>query len=247
MRLFGLIGHPLSHSFSGTYFAKKFLLDDVKDAEYRLFDLEETARYPALLKAHANLCGLNVTIPYKTSIIPYIDELDEMSAAINAVNTIKILPHKTIGYNTDVIGFELALKKFIGGERLSALILGTGGASKAVEFVLKKMNIPHLVISRNQGIDVLSYGQLTANMLREHCLLINCTPLGKFPDVNLKPALPYNALSKNHFLFDLNYNPAETAFLQEGMAVKAKVQNGLSMLHLQADAAWEIWNSPEYL
>lgn len=244
MKLFGLIGWPLGHSFSKKYFSEKFERAGISDARYELFPLENINELPALLSNEPDLCGLNVTIPHKESVIPYLHDLDETARAVGAVNCIKIADGKLIGYNTDVVGFEQSLNDF--WERPipahlepEALILGTGGASKAVAFVLKKRGIPFYFVSRNPvHPNTLDYTALEGRKPR---LIINCTPLGTFPKVDEMPPLPKSIFHDDQMMYDLVYNPAETLLLREAKLHGAQIRNGLEMLRLQAEAAWEIW------
>lgn len=244
-RLFGLIGFPLSHSFSKGYFTEKFHNEGIKDSSYELYPLANIAQFPALLATQPELLGLNVTIPYKEAVIPFLDELEEEAKAIGAVNTITIRNGKTKGYNTDVYGFEMSFKKHLQPHHQKALVLGTGGASKAVLHVLRKLNIPFLLVSRNTAEDRISYGDITPELLSDYTIIINTSPLGMYPATEASPPLPYNALSPNHYLYDLIYNPPVTTFLQKGKEASATTENGLEMLYLQAEKAWEIWNRPE--
>jgi shikimate dehydrogenase len=244
--LFGLIGYPLSHSFSKRYFTEKFMREGFEGCQYELFPLKDIAELPSLLDLHPNLQGLNVTIPYKEQVIPYLDELDEGAAAIGAVNTIKRAGGRLLGYNTDVYGFEQSLRSFLqaAGEtpgQLQALILGTGGSSKAVAFALRQLGIRFRFVSRHPGPEALSYEEIDADRIRQYRLLVNTTPLGMSPKVEACPPLPYSALEPGHLLFDLVYNPALTAFLAKGQAQGAAIKNGLEMLELQAEKAWEVW------
>lgn len=244
MNAFGLIGFPLSHSFSEKYFTHKFEKENILNAVYRAHPLASIDEFPALIKANPELVGLNVTIPYKEQIIPFLDSLDHTAEKIGAVNTIKINKGKLIGYNTDYFGFKGSLIKFIGPNAMpeKALILGTGGASKAVKFVLKDLNIDFQFVSRKTSKQAISYEEINQEIIRSSNLIINCTPLGTYPKVNELPALPYAQLTTNHFLFDLVYNPLVTAFMQKGIDAKCWVKNGLEMLHGQAEKAWEIWS-----
>lgn len=245
-RLFGLIGYPLSHSFSKGYFTTKFEQEQIPNCQYENFPIETIAAFPDLIQSQPDLVGLNVTIPYKQVVMPYLDELDEGAAAIGAVNTIKVVDGQLKGYNTDVIGFSESLKELLGEKAstpLSALVLGTGGAAKAVFFALQQMGISYKTISRSKEKGDLTYEEVTADVLRQHRLIVNTTPLGMSPKVKTLPELPYIALTNQHFLYDLVYNPETTAFLQKGKDRGASVRNGLQMLHLQAEAAWSIWNS----
>lgn len=244
-KLFGLIGYPLSHSFSKKYFAQKFEKEGISNCQYENFPLKTIAEFPDLLKQQAHLVGLNVTIPYKQLVIPFLDQLDESARAVGAVNTIKIQNRQLIGYNTDVYGFEQSLKiileqKYAPSETLNALILGTGGAAKAVAFILKKLGIIFKYVSRTPKANQLAYTQLKT--LEHYPIIINTTPLGMSPNIHTLPKLPYHTLSDQHLLYDLVYNPVVTAFLQQGLERGASIKNGLEMLHLQAEKAWEIWN-----
>jgi shikimate dehydrogenase len=247
MRKFGLIGYPLGHSFSKKYFTEKFEKHGI-DAEYELYPLEDIEELTSLLKQNKKLEGLNVTIPYKQLVLNYLDEIDEKAAQIGAVNTIKIKSGKLKGYNTDYIGFKNSLVKFIGSNPMphQSLILGTGGASKGIQEALKDLNISFQLVSRNPKANELSYEALNAAKFQdfnEAKLIINTTPLGTAPNVGQLPELPYHLLTKEHFLYDLVYNPLETAFLKKGIEAKCWVKNGLEMLYGQAEAAWEIWNA----
>ncbi len=245
-RLFGLIGYPLSHSFSKKYFSEKFAKAGITDACYELFPIPKIEALPELLQQHPNLVGLNVTIPYKQAVLPYLDKLSEGAAAVGAVNTIRCSGDQLEGFNTDVVGFETSLCSWLEATRggwsgLKALVLGTGGAAKAVAFVLGRLEIPFKMVSRAPGKDRLSYGQVTPEVVAVHKLLINTTPLGMSPSTSSKPKLPYHALGSSHYLYDLVYNPASTAFMELGLKQGAKAMNGLQMLHGQAEAAWVIW------
>jgi shikimate dehydrogenase len=242
MKTFGLIGYPLSHSFSPGYFAHKFETQNITDAEYLSFPISSINKLTELVANNKSLVGLNVTIPYKQAVIPFLDELDETAVAVGAVNTIKIKNNKLIGYNTDVIGFEKSLSRLLENDS-HAIILGTGGAAKAVGFVLKKLNIEHIYVSRNKSKHTFNYEELDETIIKKHTLIINTTPIGMSPEVSSSPNIPYNLLSEQHFLFDLIYNPEITLFLQKGKDKGCRTQNGLEMLHLQADSSWSIWNS----
>ncbi len=241
---FGLIGRNISYSFSRSYFARKFEDLDLRDHAYRNFDLEEIGQFPEVIETTPGLIGLNVTIPYKESVIPFMDELDPVAKAIGAVNTISIKNGKLTGHNTDAYGFETSLRPFIPENGIEkALVLGTGGASKAVMYTLEKLGIAAVRVSRKRARGLLTYEDLNAAVLREHQLVVNCTPLGTFPNINDKPDLPYEQLNTTHLLYDLIYNPEETAFLKEGKKRGAQTCNGYQMLVHQAEKAWEIWNS----
>lgn len=247
MRQYGLIGYPLGHSFSKGYFSEKFIRENITDAVYELFPLKNIAAFPQLLQAQPQLAGLNVTIPYKEAVIPYLSELHESAANVGAVNVIRFAGDKRIGYNSDYFGFRQSLAAWLPAERhgLQALVLGTGGAAKAVCAALRDLNINFKLVSRQATEQQLSYAQLhrQPELLRNASLLINTTPLGMQPQTSTKPDLPYEQLSKDHYLYDLVYNPAETSFMKEGLSRGARAKNGLEMLHLQAEKAWEIWNT----
>ena len=241
MKKLGLIGYPLSHSFSKQYFQEKFSKEDIQNYEYELYPLENMSLFPELLEKETQLLGLNVTIPYKQSIVLCLDELSEAAKEIGAVNTILIKNGKKIGYNTDYIGFKQSLINFVGSEQLQALVLGTGGASKAVQAVLKSLQIPFQLVSRHNSKEAISYQNLPQQDWQTHRLIINTTPLGMYPDIEKFPAIPYELITHEHFLYDLVYNPEETTFLKKGKEKNAKTKNGLEMLCLQAEAAWKIW------
>jgi shikimate dehydrogenase len=253
VRLFGLIGSPLTHSFSEKYFAEKFLRENIADASYKLFPIDSIEKLPGLIAANPELTGLNVTIPYKEKVIPFLDELDETAKAVGAVNTILITRHLSPanrpflrGFNTDVHGFRQSIKPFLTSAHERALILGTGGASKAIEFVLKQIGVDCIFVSREkktvQGKTILTYEELNSYVINSCKLIVNCSPVGTFPNVNEFPKLPYESVSKEHLLYDLVYNPAESEFLKRGKANGAETMNGLDMLKMQAEKAWEIWN-----
>ena len=242
MRKFGLVGKKLGHSFSKRYFTEKFAREGIADAVYELYELPEIAGFPELLAREPELVGLNVTVPYKEAIIPYLHELDNSAARIGAVNTIKIEDGKTKGYNTDFIGFRDTLQQFYpAGAGAKALVLGTGGAAKAVWAALDELAIPYTSASRNPARNQLQYEAVTPEVLQAYALIINTTPLGMAPNTASAPAIPYEALTPGHYLYDLVYNPEETLFLQKGRLAGAHTMNGLPMLHAQADAAWKIW------
>lgn len=246
MTSFGLIGYPVVQSSSVAYFTAKFQEEGLSDFHYHLFPLQEVSGLPALIADNASLCGLNVTIPHKVTVIPLLDKLEATAIAVGAVNTIAIIRKNDNiflkGYNTDVIGFEQSFLPLLKPGPKRALVLGTGGASKAVAYVLHKNNIPLTYVSRNpESQDQLAYKDISGNVLAAHNIIINTTPLGKYPHTSAFPALPYELLTSAHLLYDLNYNPEITRFLQLGTAKGAMVKNGLQMLHLQADASWDIW------
>jgi shikimate dehydrogenase len=244
MRLFGLIGYPLGHSFSKKYFTQKFSQEGISDAEYDLFPIEAITLLPQLLKANPRLKGLNVTIPYKEQVLPYLD-VPGITAQIGACNCIHIKEGKLFGYNTDVVGFRESFVPGLRREDTHALILGTGGASKAVAYALEQLGISYRYVSRNGEPDgpALSYEAVTPEVLQQYTVLINCSPVGTFPKVEDAPQLPYSALTSRHYLYDLVYNPEVTRFLQEGAQRGAITRNGYDMLRLQAEESWKIWNS----
>ena len=243
MRKFGLIGKKLGHSFSKKYFTEKFAREGIADASYELYELPEAAMLKDLLQQEPELVGLNVTVPYKEAVMPLLDELDEAAEKIGAVNTIRINRGKTKGYNTDYIGFKATLERFYPtAQRGKALVLGTGGAAKAVQAALDALGVPYAVVSRTPKQGELSYEQLTPALVHEHNLIINTTPLGMSPAAETYPPLPYSSITKYHYSYDLVYNPEETLFLRKSAAAGAKTINGMEMLYLQADEAWGIWN-----
>lgn len=242
--LYGLIGYPLSHSFSKGYFSQKFEKEEISDSFYELFPIENIELLLPILRSHPNLKGLNVTIPYKEQVIGYLNKLDEGARLIGAVNCIKIENGILIGYNTDAFGFERDLKEFLQNEDAKpqqALVLGTGGAAKAVTFVLNKLHIPFKFVSREPSKGDITYAELTS--LDDYQLIINTTPLGMAPNFDSFPDIPYYCLNEHHLLYDLVYNPVQTLFLQKGAAQGASTRNGMNMLHYQAEKAWEIWKS----
>jgi shikimate dehydrogenase len=232
----------LSHSFSKKYFTEKFNCEGIKNASYELFPFENIDMLPDLIKAEPNLYGLNVTIPYKQEVLRFLDVLSPVVKEINACNCIKIVEGKLIGFNTDVIGFEKSLKKKLKIHHSQAIILGTGGAAKAVEFVLRKLEISYIQVSRIKSEYAISYKELTSEIIATHNLIINTTPLGMYPAIDESPAIPYEYISNSHYLFDLVYNPSETVFLKKGRVQGADTENGADMLVDQAEASWEIWN-----
>jgi len=238
-RIYGLIGYPITHSFSPGYFASKFMQEGIKDCKYLAFPIASILGFKNLPKE--NLVGLNVTIPFKEVIIPFLDEITGDAESIQAVNTIVFKAGKTVGYNTDVYGFEMSLRPFLEEQsHTHALILGSGGASKAVKYVLNRCNIDFEVVSRKGP---LTYKDLTKEYIAKHTLIINTTPLGMSPKVKEKPRIPYEALGEKHLLFDCIYNPEKTLFLKTGEEQGARIKNGLEMLQLQAEKSWEIWEN----
>ena len=237
---YGLIGKDISYSFSKGYFARKFEAMKLANHSYENFDLPQIEAFEQL-KSEANVSGFNVTIPYKESILPYLTDIDDTAAKIGAVNTIKVVQDELIGYNTDAYGFQKSLEPHLAAHHKNALVLGTGGASKAVLYVLDLLNIKATSVSRSPDHAQIGYDDLTQDILEDHLLLINCTPLGTYPDVDRKPSVPYDFLTDKHLLFDLIYNPSKTAFLKEGENKGATICNGHRMLELQAEKSWEIW------
>ena len=240
--LYGLIGYPLSHSFSKDYFAGKFKKENIHESFYEVFPIPTVELFPDLTDRCKNLRGLNVTIPYKEKVIPYLNELDKTAEEIGAVNTIKFSDGKMIGYNTDVYGFEKSLLPLLQPYHQHALILGTGGASKAVAYVLKKLEITIHFISRNKTGNTLSYEELTPAMIAVSKLIINTSPVGMYPHIEECPDISYDHITDKHLLYDLIYNPEETLFLKKGKEQGAAAKNGLEMLELQAERSWQIWN-----
>lgn len=238
---FGLIGKNISYSFSKKYFTEKFSDMGMDDHSYENFDLQAIEEFKNVLENNKNVKGLNVTIPYKEAVIPYLTELDSQAEKIGAVNTIQFTDIGLKGFNTDAYGFQTTLLPFLKWHHKKALILGTGGASKAVAHVLEELGIAHTFVSRMPIDNQIGYQDLTEKMMQEFTVLVNCTPLGTHPNVGQKPNIPYTYLTDKHFLFDLIYNPEKTAFLKEGEIRGASISNGLRMLQLQADKAWEIW------
>lgn len=243
LRSFGLIGYPLTHSFSKKYFTEKFERESIRDHVYGLYPIDRIGLLPAVLAQVPSLAGLNVTIPYKEQVLPYLDACSPEVEEIGACNCIKIENGKLTGYNTDVIGFARSLESKLQPHHRKALVLGTGGAAKAVYQALKDKQIGFLKVSRNAGADCISYGDVDAAVIREHTLIINTTPLGMHPDTDTAPALPYEHITSSHYLFDLVYNPSLTLFLRKGQARGAATENGADMLEIQAEESWKIWNS----
>lgn len=241
-RSFGLIGKHIPYSFSKKYFTDKFVRLNLLNHEFHNFDIDNLDEFPAILKKHPHLNGLSVTIPYKEKIIELLDEVSDEVKEIGAVNCIKIINQKLIGYNTDIHGFENSFKSLLQKNHQKAIILGTGGASKAVKYVLNKLEIPFISVSRNaKNKDEISYHLLTDALIKDYQIIINCTPVGTFPLVNEFPIIPYESLTNHHYLFDLIYNPSETIFLKKGKEKGALIKNGMEMLELQAEKSWKIW------
>ena len=238
--MYGIIGYPLQQSFSPAYFNEKFRQLGIPEI-YCAFPLETIAAFPALLQQHPYLHGLNVTMPHKQVIIPYLDELDETAKAIGAVNTVRIRNGRLKGYNTDITGFTDSLKPLLRPHHQKALVLGAGGAARAVTYYLQQLGIPFYIVSRTKSEDTLTYADLDATLMAACTLVINTSPLGMVPDTDLFPDIPYEYLTGQHLAYDLIYKPAETVFLQKARAQHAQVQNSYDMLIGQAEAAWAIW------
>ena len=238
MSIFGLIGKTLSHSFSEGYFNDKFHKEDINDAEYKNFELNNISEFTDLISKIKH-SGLNVTTPYKESIIPFLDELTPHAKAIGAVNTIQFKDNKLIGHNTDTIGFSQSIYPLL-NERNKALVLGNGGASKAIQYALKTLNIEYKIVSRKSSFD---YSDISSKSIGYYDIIINTTPLGTYPEIADFPQIPYKELNENHLLFDVIYNPTESAFLRFGKTKNCSIKNGLEMLEIQAESSWNIWNS----
>ena len=244
MKIYGLVGYPLGHSFSQKYFSEKFLAENITDCQYQNFELKDLDKEIPRLKILSNLYGLNVTIPYKTQIISYLDELTEEGREMNACNCIKISNGKWIGYNTDVTGFEKSFLPHLKSYHKKALILGTGGASKAVAFVLKKLGIEFLMVTRNneKSSSEINYDDISEKVLADFNIVINTTPVGMYPNADAYPMLPYEYITDQFYFFDLIYNPAKTLFLSKAEEKGAVIENGEKMLIIQAEESWKIWS-----
>lgn len=246
MKKFGLIGYPLGHSFSKNFFNEKFHSENI-DAEYLNFEIPSIEEFPKVVAANPTLAGLNVTIPYKEKVMPYLNEIDKDAAEIGAVNVIKFERNKgklkLVGYNSDVIGFSRSIEPLLEAYHTKALILGTGGASKAINHGLKQLGLSTLFVSRSKHSDqTITYEELTPQLMDEYKVIVNCTPVGMYPQADKCPPIPYECLTSKHLLYDLLYNPDTTLFMKKGSEQGAVVKNGLEMLLLQAFGAWEIWN-----
>jgi len=239
---FGLIGKNISYSFSRGYFKNKFEKMGLTNHSYQNFDLDNISDFPTIFKTTSNIQGLNVTIPYKVEVMQFLDNIDKAAKKIGAVNTIKIDKNGLTGFNTDAYGFQKSLEPYLKNHHRKALILGTGGASKAIAFVLDELEIEFSFVSRSGKNNGLTYTELTDEIIAEHTLIINCSPVGTFPNIEEKPAISYEKIGKQHLLFDLIYNPKETAFLSAGKANGATICNGHRMLEFQAEKSWEIWH-----
>ena len=247
MKKYGLIGNPLGHSFSKGYFNEKFSNENI-DAEYVNFEIPTIDDLPAVIAENKNLCGLNVTIPYKEKVISYLDEVTTDARAIGAVNVIRIERSakgepRLIGYNSDIVGFTQSIEPMLENHHKKALILGTGGASKAIFHGLKKLGIEAIFVSRRNMAGTVQYKDITPEVIQEYNVIVNCTPCGMYPHTDECPDLPYEAITEKNLLYDLIYNPDQTLFMRKGAERGAKVKNGLEMLLLQAFDSWRFWNS----
>ena len=242
IKSYGLIGYPLSHSFSKKYFTEKFQRESISDHVYELFPIESISLLPEILSSNPTLAGLNVTIPYKEQVVEYLHTCTAVVEEIGACNCIKIGDGKLTGYNTDVIGFVKSLESKLNATHKKALVLGTGGAAKAVHYALKQKGIEFLQVSRKKSSETICYEDVDQRLLLEYTLIVNTTPLGMYPEIENAPAIPYQFLGPEHYLFDLVYNPSMTTFLSEGKKRGAQTENGADMLVIQAEASWEIWN-----
>ncbi|MEO6220317.1 MAG: shikimate dehydrogenase [Ginsengibacter sp.] len=245
MRLYGLIGYPLTHSFSEQYFTEKFVREYLDDCLFKPFPITSITDLPALLKANPLLKGLGVTIPYKEKVLSYVTFLSDEVKQIGATNSIKISGDNLIAYNTDITGFENSFRKLLKPHHKKALVLGTGGASKAVQFVLVKLAIDFLVVSRKEGLksNLINYNMVTESVISEYTVIINCTPVGMWPNDSNYIDLPYNGITSDHYVFDLIYKPVKTLLLKKAEERGAIIQNGYDMLIIQAEESWKLWNS----
>lgn len=239
---FGLIGFPLAHSFSKKYFEEKFLREQIQNVAYDLFPLQYIEELPILIEQQKP-AGLNVTIPHKESVLQFCTHLSDEVKAVGATNCLKIIGKEIHAFNTDIFGFENSLKPLLKSHHRQALILGTGGSSKAVQFVLNRLSIKFTLVSRKQIKNAYTYSQLSDEIIQKNSLIINASPLGMFPNTGASPDIPYRAITSKHLVMDLVYNPAMTTFLNRAAAQGASIKNGLEMLHLQAEKSWQIWNS----
>lgn len=241
MTKFGIIGYPLGHSFSKGFFTEKFARESI-DAQYLNFEIPDVAMLPDVLRNNPELRGLNVTLPHKQAVIPLLDELSDEAREIGAVNVIRIRDGRLKGFNSDIIGFTNSIKPLLMPHHRKALILGTGGASRAIRVGLNRLGIEWTYVSRSPRDGMVTYEDITAETLQEYTVIVNCSPVGMFPNVAQSPEIPYDCLSDKHLLFDCVYNPEDTLFMQKGREQGATVKNGLEMLHLQAIASWDFWN-----
>jgi len=243
MRLFGLIGKPLTHSFSKSYFTDKFSREAIDNCRYESFELDQINEITDLIRSHPELNGLNVTIPYKEAVLQFLDYQSEVVRSIGACNCIKIEKGELSGFNTDVFGFRISLEKLLKPAHNKGLILGSGGAAKAVGYVLDQLGISYKVVSRKKEPGQISYEELDEELIEQHKLIVNTTPLGMYPKEDTYPPIPFEFISTAHLLYDLIYNPEQTLFLKKGAMQGAVIKNGYEMLHLQAEESWRIWNS----
>ena len=243
MKRYGLIGYPLTHSLSQQYFTQKFIEEGIEDCVYERFSMPSITDLHEILNTHQDLCGFNITIPYKKEVLAFLTERSKAVEEVGACNCVKIESGKLIGYNTDVIGFENSLIPFLKPIHNRALVLGTGGAALAIVYVLQKLGIEFSYVSRTATIGQFSYNDLDASVMASHTLIINTTPLGMFPNIEDCPAIPYDLLTPEHHLFDLTYNPAASTFLTKGKQMGTTIQNGQQMFVEQAEQSWRIWNS----
>lgn len=245
-KIFGLIGYPLGHSFSRDFFSKKFSNENI-NAEYLNFEIDDISKFNDIIKKNSNIYGLNVTIPYKSAIIHYLDEVDETAKNIGAVNVIKFIRSgnslRLKGYNSDIIGFTNSISPLLKEHNNKALILGTGGVSKAIKYALNKIGIDTLFVSRNKKENSITYTELSKDIMNEYSVIVNASPVGMYPNIDTAPDIPYEFITNKHVVFDTIYNPEETLFMKMASKNGAIVKNGLEMLIGQAIAAWEIWNS----
>lgn len=243
MKVYGLIGYPLTHSFSKQYFTEKFKKEGIEDCKYELYPIESLYEITDLIKNNPNLRGLNITIPYKQLLLRHLNNFSKIPDGLRACNCVKIKDGKMLGYNTDVVGFERSFSPNLKSHHKNALILGNGGATEAVKFVLQKLGIGYKIVSRKiHDGSALTYAQLNKSVIDENTIIINTTPLGTYPGVNDCPDIPYEFLTPGHFLFDVVYNPEKSLFLQKAEAAGATIKNGYEMLIIQAEESWRIWN-----
>lgn len=241
MDKYGIIGYPLGHSFSRGFFTEKFAKENI-DAEYVNFEVPDAAALRDILRENPELRGLNVTLPHKQAVIPLLDEISDEASEIGAVNVIRVRNGKTKGFNSDIIGFMESIKPLLKPHHTQALILGTGGASRAIRVGLSRLGIKWKYVSRTPREGMLTYNDLSPVVMQKYTVIVNCSPIGMFPKVDGTPDIPYDQLTDKHLLYDLVYNPGETQFMLRGAAMGATVKNGLEMLHLQAVASWRFWN-----
>jgi shikimate dehydrogenase len=242
MKLFGLIGYPLTHSFSKKYFDHKFVVENIANCSFSNFEIPQVEDIFSIIQQNSNLHGFAITIPFKQKIIPYLDFLEPDVSQMSACNCVKIKDGKLYGYNTDVLGFEKSFVELLKPHHNKALVLGTGGAAQAVNFALNKLGIRYLNVSRNEVANSITYDELDETIMEEYSVIINTTPLGTFPRVDECPSIPYEYISSQHYLFDLVYNPPLTKFLGQGKTHGATIKNGYDMLTIQAEENWKIWN-----